>query len=517
MAFRRLTRFMDEVIGEPSGVVGADQFVGFYLNCRDLVEAFPWLPSRLDQATQQQVTHYFHLAWLSEILKTLTVADRDGFSAFQWLDGFMGGTFPGRYTSLPEGADVTAHAGALVEAEKERCRIAPLGKTEGLAEWPLARPDFLDALQLQLESHVPWIGERPLYLFLDDYTIPIITREVQRALNPIIFKRRSRLFFKVSTEAANSFERRGLRGKPLELHQDFELIDLATESLHQSQKDKADLLDKIFRPRIDRHPLLKGMGLGLKDVLGEMPTSNNELARRMRKQANHAKPRQRILYHGAEVFAGMWASDIRIMIQMFADMLREANGDLKKGKRIVDKSIQNKIYRSAGGEFLGFAEALNNPAVWEKGAVPSTPRDPYGKHLRDIVEAFIQVSRYELTSGDLVKNEGIRNPRQAFRLEIIDKFELPDDADAYFQGLVRWHIFLQDWRGKSVRGMITPRLYLNRILIPFAQLTFSSRDNIHLCSDDFERLLRDPQNFHAYYRRAIAGAPKPPKLPFGDS
>lgn len=38
MSFRRITRLMDIIAG-PSGVVGADQFVGFYLNCRDLVDA----------------------------------------------------------------------------------------------------------------------------------------------------------------------------------------------------------------------------------------------------------------------------------------------------------------------------------------------------------------------------------------------------------------------------------------------------------------------------------------------
>src|SRR5207244_3113677 len=62
MAFRRLTAFMDKVIGESSRVKGAAQFVGFYLNCRDLVEAFPWLPSKVTKGMQQQIIHYFHLA-----------------------------------------------------------------------------------------------------------------------------------------------------------------------------------------------------------------------------------------------------------------------------------------------------------------------------------------------------------------------------------------------------------------------------------------------------------------------
>ena len=62
MSFRRLTAYMDKVIGAPSGVPGADQFTGFYLNCREFAEAFPWLPQELNEAAERQIIHYFHLA-----------------------------------------------------------------------------------------------------------------------------------------------------------------------------------------------------------------------------------------------------------------------------------------------------------------------------------------------------------------------------------------------------------------------------------------------------------------------
>lgn len=383
MAFRRLTYFMDKVIGQSSGVKGADQFIGFYLNCRDLVEAFPWLPPRLNQGMEQQIVHYFHLAWFSEVSKTLDEPDR--LESFEWLDGFLAGLFGGEYHTLPKGADVLTHVRAFLEEEKERCRLTDLGKAKGLEAWPLARVDLLDILQVRLESHVPWIGEKPLYLFLDDYTIPIVQREVQRILNPIIFKRRSKLFFKVSTEAANSFEREGLRGKPLELHQDFELIDLATESLHQDKRAKAELLDKIFRPRIDRLPVFTGRNLRLADVLGKTSASNNQLARQMRAPKGG---RKRILYHGADAFAGVWASDIRIMIQMFSDMLREANSALRTGSRLIDKVIQDKVYRSAGGEFLVFAESVTNPAFGREDQV----LHGQGNHMGSISETLLRPS-----------------------------------------------------------------------------------------------------------------------------
>lgn len=500
MAFRRLTSYMDNIIGEPSGVKGSENFIGFYLNCRDLVEAFPWIPKRLNKGMQQQIMHYFHLAWFAEICKTLELYEPDRSGTFEWLDGFFAGTFMGKYQSLPQGADVLAHACAFLENEKERCHLTDLGSISGINNWPLARMDILDNFQTQIETHVSLFGEKPIYLFLDDYTIPIIIRNVQSLLNPIIFKRRSKLFFKVSTESANSFERQGLHGKPLELHQDFELIDLATESLHQNSKDKKNFIEKIFIPRIDRHPLFKGKNLCLKDILGKKSLSNNELAKQMRAVYKEDVSKQ-VIYHGVDDFVGMWASDIRTMIQMFVDMLRDANGELQKGVFVIPKNIQNKVYRSAGGEFLVFTGSVKNPSFWEKGPSSTIPGEPYGTHLRNIVEAYINVSRYELTKGDLVSNQGQKNPKQSFRLEIIDKFVLPNDVTDFYDGLIRWHLFLQDWRGKSVRGMITPRLFLNRVLIPFANLTFSSHDNIQLTNNEFISLLKEPIEFFNLWQK----------------
>jgi len=500
MVFRRLTAFMDEVVGSPSGVPGSDQFVGFYVNCRDLAEAFPWLPLRLTVPAQQQLIHYFHLDWLSEILKTLAVYASDDPTSFRWLDDFMSAVYGQRYRRLPLAMDTLPHVRAFVESEKERCRVCRLGKLAGLSEWPLARIDFLDILQSELQSHVTWINNRPLYFFLDDYTIPILPPTVQKVLNAIVFRRRDKIFFKISTEASNSFERMGLRDKPLELNQDFELLDLATESIHQDLMAKTALLDKIFRPRIDRHPALKGKGLGLQDLFGATTLTNNEMARRMRDSASSVGAK-RIPYHGERAFVGMWASDIRMMIQIFVDILREANGTIQAGQFPIDPTVQDKWFRTKGGEFLEFTGSLTNPSLWRKRPSSTKPGEKYGTQLRNIAEAFIAVSRWELTRGPEVSNEGRMNPKQAFRLEIVDKFDLPFDVEDYFSGLVRWHIFLQDWRGKSVRGMITPRLYLNRVLIPFANLTFSSHDSISMTNEALASLLRDPKDFAEHWRR----------------
>jgi hypothetical protein len=168
MAFRRLTALMDTLIGQPSGVKGSDRFVGFYLNCRDLVEAFPWLPAKLTEGTQQQLLHYFHLSWLSEISKTLARVDLKRTDDYAWLDTLLARLCVDSYISLPKGADVLSHVRAFLEAQKEKCRLAPIGKLKGIKNWPLARPDTLDRAQESLRENVPWIGETALFFFLDD-------------------------------------------------------------------------------------------------------------------------------------------------------------------------------------------------------------------------------------------------------------------------------------------------------------------------------------------------------------
>lgn len=494
MVFRRMTAFMDIVIGEPSKVKGADSFIGFYLNCRDLAEAFPWLPKTIRTGLKEQILHFFNLAWFSEILKTIGIYDPERESDYEWLNKFVQNIFGEKYLKLPQGIKIISHIRAFIDDEKEYCRLVDIGTKSGLSSWPLARIDFIPLLHDQLRANIAWMKSKPIYLFLDDYTIPIIPREAQKILNPIIFNRKSQLFFKISTEATNSFDRTGVNGKILELVHDFELIDLANESIKKPLAEKAEILNKIFKPRINRIESLSGNNYGLKDILGSTPMSGNALARLMR-----SKPTTKVQYSGEASFVGMWSSDIRIMIEMFTAIIKSAHEKIEKGNLPVIAKVQNEVFRTQGGEFIQFIGSSAPPSITDKGNSSAKPNQKYGSHLKDIVEAFVKVSRFEMTKGPLIKNEGKKNPKQAFRLEIVDKFEIDDDAEDYYEGLKRWHIFLQDWRGKSVRGMITPRLFLNRVLLPYCALTYSGHDNIGMSNKEFNDLLINPTNFYNYW------------------
>jgi hypothetical protein len=111
-----------------------------------------------------------------------------------------------------------------------------------------------------------------------------------------------------------------------------------------------------------------------------------------------------------------------------------------------------------------------------------------------IVEAFGTVANSHLKFLDS-KNEEGSPPKQATRIEPYEPFDLSEPAQRLYDELLRYSVFIEDFRGKSRRGSVVPRLYLRRFLIPHFNLTFSTRDSIELEPADFETFLLAPQNF----------------------
>lgn len=500
MAFRRLTLFMDELIGESSGVSGADDIVGLYLNCRDIIEAFPYIPKVLRAGARRHVVHFFHLCWLIELTRALAQRELRTPSDNTWLVKWIQTKFPKDFRG-PElvGEDAFGHIRAFLDEQKEVCRTWELGRDRA---WALDRIDLLDDLVKEAVSNIPWLRGRPLHFFLDDYTIPLLTEQVQAALNPVIFKRRPHLFFKVSTEAANSFLR--MYGeKPLEENHDFALVDLANETLHREEKQKAEILSAIFSRRLQRADDLGSATTTLELILGASDDSFNGQARKLREQASSKMNAP--VYYGVRTFVGMWSSDIRSMIQLFSELLRQ-HKSISGTSFPIDKSLQQSRFSESGGEFMNLTDTIRDAGFWDGERRRAATAKAFGKTLRNVAQAFISICRWELTSGPLMKNQTGIAPKQAFRIEVIDELELPKDLLTIYQGLIRWHVFMPDWRGRSVRGVMTPRIFLNRRLIPYGRLSFSSKDSISLTSMEFQQLLRHPTAFPKYWKSKRAGA-----------
>ncbi len=144
----------------------------------------------------------------------------------------------------------------------------------------------------------------------------------------------------------------------------------------------------------------------------------------------------------------------------------------------MSQATQNRAIRDAAGSFLKNLRGV--------------PR--CGVQLVAIVEAFGNVANSHLKFLDS-KNEEGSPPKQATRIEPYEPFALPEEAQRLYDELLRYSVFIEDFRGKSRRGRVVPRLYLRRFLIPHFNLTFSHRDSIELEPADFEAFLMEPGMF----------------------
>ena len=126
----------------------------------------------------------------------------------------------------------------------------------------------------------------------------------------------------------------------------------------------------------------------------------------------------------------------------------------------------------------------------------------YGDHLKAVVEAFVAAATRLLLGPTYTITKGASRrevPRMAFRVEIVDEFRIDGLAREIYRDLIRYGLFMRDSRGKSVRGAFVPRLYLRRLLLPFATLALSKRDSVPLTSSEFTQLLLDPDSFKGVF------------------
>jgi len=107
----------------------------------------------------------------------------------------------------------------------------------------------------------------------------------------------------------------------------------------------------------------------------------------------------------------------------------------------------------------------------------------------------------------------------AFRIEVTDEFRVEGLAAEVYKDLIRYGMFMRDARGKSVRGAFVPRLYLRRLLLPYATLALSKRDSVQMNCDWFCRLLLKPDRFKEEFTRYLQPTatqdPLQPSFTFG--
>lgn len=501
MMFKRLSAQLVSKLGK-AGIKGEDGFVGFYLNARNIAEAFPWLPDSKESLARKQVINYFHLRWTIEILEWLKDEQKaSNITEVTWLVDFFSEFFKNNYiTSTAPQSVLNSFISLcyfnLTESKLDNEYIDDM-------RWAFCEYDYIEKLLMVVSEHCYFAKDKSYYFFLDDYSTPMVTEATQRILNPIIFRRTSLAFFKVSTESIESFISTGLNGKVLEEGADYKLIELGIESINKNPEEIEDIITSIFSKRIERNANFHNKNIKLVQILGNTDISNNARAKMIRKNDKET------VYYGVDVFCSTWSSDVRELIKIFSDMVsregdKSISEKLKNGFEanvvpIISRKVQDNVFREAGGRFLHLLAVATSPPGSQYQINNTTTNCTYGAHLFDIVTAFQEIAYFDLKNKDS-NNQGATPPKQARKIELKSANGVLDDVSKdYYRGLIRYGVFIQDYRAKSISGTVSIRLFLRGLLIPYCRLTFSKRDSITLDWPDFNKLLSTPKDFIKEY------------------
>ena len=133
-----------------------------------------------------------------------------------------------------------------------------------------------------LAAHFPFVRERPIYFFIDDYSSPKVTKALQMSLNRVFMQRTPVCFFNISTESPVSFARNDIDGKVCVESLEFILHNLGLVYLHAELEPKLTFIDDVFRRRLNKSA--PGFpAKELQDLVGNNSRqNNNELARGIR-------------------------------------------------------------------------------------------------------------------------------------------------------------------------------------------------------------------------------------------
>ena len=462
-------------------------YIGVYYRCDDLYFAFPrYTP--VSEATTDIPMHFLIVTLLLLLLRDLE----------RWALRYMNAEWRGRIGRVvrdlwaifdwrsPDGpnADDLATLMRKLDAERHRSEATfrfarrPGQKLEGFFG-----PGVMVKACRTLRSAFSFLGHRVFHFYIDDYSSPKISTDLQVNLNRLLMHRSADFFFKVSTESPVSFARGDIDGKKFVEAREYDFINLGVRYITGDWRQTAAFIGDLFSRRFKAVPDYPVSSLA--DLLGSCPRNDNARARVVR---NEATPEERETYHklnGEEVISLMCSGDIHHMIRLVQRMVDDFGGreGLVSNGVPISRTSQHQSIRNEAG------------AVME--SIRTVPE--VGSQLADVVAAFGKVALSYLlhrTSG----NQGNAPAHQASKIEPFEALSVPPDAERIRSELLRYSVFIEDPKGKSRRGNVVPRLFLRRSLIPHFSLTFSQRDSIELENSGIELLLTKPKAFEARYR-----------------
>lgn len=231
------------------------RYISIYFRCDDLYFAFPKysIPTR-DEAHNLPI-HFLTATLLIEILDSLEVwAKRYFEDEFLKLEEKVArqlwNLLEIEKPTQPNSDSFKTLKNSLIREQKravEKVRFSndpnqKFGRYFGVNI-------LIKSCELFLKSY-HFLSGKPFYFFIDDYSIPKITAELQKSLNRLLMFRNASCFFKISTESSVSFLNSDSDGKSYVEGREYALLNLGLNFILSETAQKKRFIEDVFSRRL---------------------------------------------------------------------------------------------------------------------------------------------------------------------------------------------------------------------------------------------------------------------------
>lgn len=344
-------------------------------------------------------------------------------------------------------------------------------------------PDtFLGSITAKLVELNPQFSIYPIVFLLDDYTENRLSKDVQSALNRIVFERRSSHYFKVSCERMG-FEAVDLDGVKIDAAREYDPTDAGQYAAEDcTTADAESFLTALIDQRLQK----ANYAARCAQLLGSSKPYDKDLALAKFIREEGSRQGKRYYYYGTTHLARLWSGDIATILQTVKDMCIQGNVKPETTQQIPI-SVQHQSIVAISKAYRSRVKDLH----------------PYGMQLSRILEAYGEFAKTVLIKGSLNSKD---EPRRTYRVEMtlpsndghfVDQLEAANDrAASIARELLRRSVFypLRESRGKEGPATRTIRWELRNIFRPSFGLSLEgSASYLDIKSmEDFAALLIEP-------------------------
>jgi serine/threonine protein kinase len=445
--------------------LGAGERIAFLVSCSEL--RTPFLRSaykRLERTNKALAEdfcrEYIGVHYAAEITRTIAWLSNE-----RLLDVHpeTGHAFYATVVSLvsdqEKARDITSDA-AMEILDKRIVDLSSLGIPEDYAPSRLASDDVLIKLARALKT-LPWTRDKELWFLIDDYSETLLTRFVQEAVNPILFRPTSELRIRVSSEGGGPTLMDHL-GRRYQEGREVSKVNLGEVYFKAREDEGQGFIEAILNERCKETNV--GSLKQLKALLGEHGEDGN-FGRYIVSKQRPGDAR----FYGFGIICRLCSGDVSYIIEL----LRSIVGDTWHEKTQPVKPVdQDQIIKRFAQRQL--ADLLRTA---DMGPNLHSFATQVGALLRD----------YLVQSRDAGKLD------ERLRIEVEGSRPLNDHAARMHELLLRHSVLVDGGHGKSRTGAPTRRFFFRRLYAPCFPFSLARRGSIPLRVEEYEQWLTQPQ------------------------